>query len=98
MSGSVRGSVRDTVRDTVRIVTDGRQTTAAAGTSVAAALLAAGVTAFRVSVGGTPRGPLCGMGVCHECRVTIDDVPHRRACLVPVVEGMRVSTRGTMDG
>jgi predicted molibdopterin-dependent oxidoreductase YjgC len=86
------------VSDTVRIVADGRQATVAAGTSVAAALLGAGISAFRISVGGTPRGPLCGMGVCHECRVTIDGVPHRRACLVPVVEGMRVSTRDTVDG
>jgi predicted molibdopterin-dependent oxidoreductase YjgC len=86
------------VSDTVRIVADGRQATVAAGTSVAAALLGAGISAFRISVGGTPRGPLCGMGVCHECRVTIDGVPHRRACLVPVVEGMRVSTRDAVDG
>jgi len=86
------------VSRSVRIVADGRQTTVPAGTSVAAALLGAGVSAFRVSVDGTPRGPLCGMGICHECRVTIDDVPHRRACLIPVAEGMRVSTRGMVDG
>ena len=83
---------------TVRIVADGHPTSVAAGTSVAAALLGAGVSAFRTSVSGTPRGPLCGMGICHECRVTIDDVPHRRSCLIPVAEGMRVSTRGTVDG
>jgi D-hydroxyproline dehydrogenase subunit gamma len=86
------------VSERVRIFADDRQTTVAAGTSVAAALLGAGVSTFRVSVGGTPRGPLCGMGICHECRVTIDGVPHRRACLVPVAEGMRVSTRGVVDG
>jgi NADH dehydrogenase/NADH:ubiquinone oxidoreductase subunit G len=32
------------------------------------------------------------MGVCYECRVTVDGVPLRRACLLPVTEGLRVST------
>ncbi len=59
--------------------------------SVAAALMLAGVRAFRRSVGGEARAPLCGMGVCHECRVTIDGVPHRRACLVPVRDGQHVN-------
>jgi len=85
------------VSDTVRIVADDRPVSVAAGTSVAAALLGLGISAFRRSVDGTPRGPLCGMGICHECRVTIDGVAHRRACLVPVTEGMHVSTQGTTD-
>jgi sarcosine oxidase subunit alpha len=34
------------------------------------------------------------MGSCFECRVTIDGVAHRRACLVSVAEGMIVRTRG----
>lgn len=77
----------------VTIVADGRATRVVAGTSVAAALLNAGVTMFRRSVTGEPRAALCGMGTCHECRVTIDDAAHQRACLVMVVEGMRVVTR-----
>jgi sarcosine oxidase subunit alpha len=32
------------------------------------------------------------MGICYECRVTIDGVAHRRACLVPVSDGMIVQT------
>jgi sarcosine oxidase subunit alpha len=32
------------------------------------------------------------MGTCYECRVTIDGVAHRRACLVVVTEGMHVTT------
>lgn len=62
--------------------------------TVAAALLDAGIWAFRRSVRGEPRGPLCGMGVCHECRVTIDGSPHRRACMEPVRAGMEVVTGG----
>ena len=61
-------------------------------TTVAAALLNAGIKVFRTSVGGESRGPLCGMGICFECRVTIDDVPHRRSCTVLVTEGMKVVT------
>jgi len=76
----------------VTIHADGRVVRVQAGVSVAAALLDAGVTAFRRSARGDARGPLCGMGTCFECRVTIDDVAHRRSCLVAVAEGMRVST------
>ncbi|HBY64443.1 MAG TPA: hypothetical protein DEH78_31880, partial [Solibacterales bacterium] len=38
--------------------------------------------AFRTSVGGQPRAPLCGMGVCYECRATVEGVPHVRTCQV----------------
>jgi predicted molibdopterin-dependent oxidoreductase YjgC len=78
--------------DMVQILADGRLVRAAAGTSVAAALLNLGITTFRVSVSGGQRGPVCGMGVCFECRVTIDGAPHQRACMVSVAEGMTVTT------
>ena len=77
---------------TVTIDVDGRDVRALAGMSVAAALLDAGVAGFRRSIGGEPRGPLCGMGTCFECRVTIDGVAHRRSCLTLVADGMRVGT------
>jgi D-hydroxyproline dehydrogenase subunit alpha len=60
--------------------------------TVAAALLDAGVTAFRTSVAGEPRAPLCGMGICYECRVTIDGVAQQRSCMTRVAPGMRVHT------
>jgi aerobic-type carbon monoxide dehydrogenase small subunit (CoxS/CutS family) len=53
----------------------------------------AGELACRVSVTGEPRGPLCGMGICFECRVTIDGHPHCRACQTEAVEGMRIQTQ-----
>jgi sarcosine oxidase subunit alpha len=34
------------------------------------------------------------MGICFECRVTIDGAPHRRACLTPCRDGMEVTTGG----
>jgi len=76
----------------LRIRVDGRELTVAPGRTLAAALLDAGATAFRRSASGEPRGPVCGMGVCHECRVTVDGVPDRRACLEPVRDGMEVVT------
>lgn len=78
--------------ETVEIIADGRRARVASGTSVAAALLNLNVHGFRRSVAGAERGPLCGMGICYECRVTIDGVPHRRSCLVAVAEGMIVRT------
>ncbi len=75
-------------------VLNGRPARAAAGVTVAVAALETGVTEFRASTSGAPRGPLCGMGICHECRVTIDGVAHRRACLVLLAPGMRVETGG----
>ena len=40
--------------------------------TIATEMLNNGTTDFRRSVTGEPRAPLCGMGVCAECRVTID--------------------------
>ena len=79
-------------RATVEITIDGVHARVEAGVSVASALLNAGVTSFRRSKGDVPRAPLCGMGVCQECRVAIDGVAHRRACMVTVADGMRVTT------
>jgi sarcosine oxidase subunit alpha len=80
--------------DTLSLLVDGRRLEVPAGSTVAAALWNAGVLAWRRSVAGERRGPLCGMGVCYECRVSIDGVAHRRACLEPVADGMEVVTGG----
>ncbi|MET0322923.1 MAG: (2Fe-2S)-binding protein [Duganella sp.] len=65
-----------------------------AGVTVAAAIAMAGSIATRRSVTGAPRAPLCGMGVCQECRVTIDGRPHRLACQTLCSSGMHVLTGG----
>jgi predicted molibdopterin-dependent oxidoreductase YjgC len=78
----------------VVISVDGARVEARAGDTVAAALLAAGLTSTRTTpVSGAPRAPYCMMGVCFECLVTIDDIGNRQGCLVPVSEGMRVETQ-----
>lgn len=78
----------------VRLRVDGRELDCEPGVSLLAALWNAGVRALRSSTSGEARGPLCGMGTCFECRVSVDGVPHRRACLEPVRPGMEVRTRG----
>ena len=54
--------------------------------------LMAGAAAFRRSVTGEARGPLCGMGICFECRMEIDGATHSRSCQIECREGMRVAT------
>jgi D-hydroxyproline dehydrogenase subunit gamma len=61
------------------------------GATVAAAIAVAGQPC-RVSVNGEPRGPLCGMGICFECRALINGVPHCRTCQVICETGMEVKT------
>lgn len=63
------------------------------GETLATALMAAGVHAFRHTRTGAPRMPFCNMGGCFDCAVTVDGVPLIRACLAPVRDGM-VVTRG----
>ena len=76
----------------VEITANGALVRVREGTTVAAALLDLGVLGFRKSVTGEPRGPVCGMGICFECRVTIDGALHERSCMVPVRGGMVVRT------
>ncbi len=75
----------------VSLQVDGQRVEVPAGANVAAAV--ALVTPwFRRSTEGARRGPLCGMGVCFECRVQIDELSHQRACMIAARDGMRVRT------
>lgn len=78
--------------ETIAIRVNGRPISVPPGTVVAVAMAMAGETMFRRSVLGQARGPLCGMGVCMECRVTIDGQAHGRSCLTPCEAGMEVRT------
>jgi sarcosine oxidase subunit alpha len=77
--------------DIVSITINGRSLQVTQETSVAAAMLMAR-QACRRSVQCEPRAPLCGMGVCMECRATVDGVPHRRTCQILCAPGMKVVT------
>lgn len=78
--------------ESITVVVNGVLIEMPAGSMVSAAILKAGVTSFRRSVTGEPRGPLCGMGICFECRVTIDFEQHRRSCQIICENGMDIRT------
>jgi sarcosine oxidase subunit alpha len=78
--------------ETLTISIDGRRVSVREGASVAAALLGAGLTAFCRSPRGSPRAPLCGMGICFECRVTIDGRSNIRSCQLICQDGMDIRT------
>jgi predicted molibdopterin-dependent oxidoreductase YjgC len=80
--------------ETITIVVDGALVDMPAGSMVSAAILKTGTAAFRRSATGEARGPLCGMGICFECRVTIDGEPHCRSCQTVCENGMDVRTDG----
>jgi len=81
-----------TMPETIQLRVNGKSVAVPAGTVVAAAVALAGTTRFRKSVLGGPRGPLCGMGICMECRLTINGRAHCRSCLVLCENGMEVRT------
>ncbi|MBD9413553.1 (2Fe-2S)-binding protein [Pseudomonas sp. PDM16] len=74
------------------LILDGRPLQVAPGTTVAAALMLGGDGTSRTSVSGQRRAPVCGMGICQECRVTIDG-QRRLACQTLCRDGMQVESR-----
>ncbi len=77
---------------------NGQPVTAFEGETIAAVLLAENRRIFRhTGKTGAPRGLFCGMGMCYDCLVTVDGVPHVRACVTPVVEAMLIETRSEID-
>jgi D-hydroxyproline dehydrogenase subunit gamma len=76
------------------VIVDGRTLPAHLGDTVAAALLAGGVTHNRTTaVSGSPRAAYCMMGACFDCLVQIDGVANRQGCMVLVADGMRIGTQ-----
>jgi D-hydroxyproline dehydrogenase subunit gamma len=71
---------------------NGQPCEAMAGMTVAAAMAQHHIRWGRRSVTGEPRAGLCGMGVCFECRVTINGVSHQRACQTVALHNMDVVT------
>lgn len=75
----------------MRFTWDGRECFARRGLTIAAALWELGIRAFRTTVrNGEPRGLFCGMGVCHDCLISVDGQPNVRACGTTLREGMRL--------
>jgi predicted molibdopterin-dependent oxidoreductase YjgC len=84
-------------KERVTFTFDGVLVRAQRGQTVAGALLADGVTSWRVTrSGGRPRGLFCGIGACFDCLVDVNDDRAVRACLVPVNDGDRVQTSASV--
>lgn len=72
---------------------NGQEIRAHRGATILGALLASGHRVLRTTrIAGEPRGPLCGIGVCYECLVTVDGKPNRRACVTAAKPGMVVTS------
>lgn len=77
----------------VSVLVNGAVVPMSSASSLAAGLLAAGITAVRVSpVGQGARAPYCMMGVCFECMVDVNGRPNQQACLITPQDGMEVTT------
>jgi NADPH-dependent 2,4-dienoyl-CoA reductase/sulfur reductase-like enzyme len=76
----------------IRISIDGQPCQVPGGITVAAALALVGNGLTRRSLGAMPRTPFCGMGICQECRVTINGRAHCLACQRLCEQGMAIST------
>ncbi|MFJ7158886.1 (2Fe-2S)-binding protein [Streptomyces sp. NPDC101118] len=89
-----RDLVGGTPRSTYTVDFDGRPLPAEEGQTIAAALWANGILAWRTTRdGAAPRGAFCGIGACHDCLVTVNGRPNQRACLVPARPGDAITTQ-----
>lgn len=79
------------MKEGIAISLNGRMVEAPKGATVAAVLLQHGAGS-RVSVSGEKRQPLCGMGICFECRATVDGRAHQLTCQLVCRPGMVVVT------
>jgi D-hydroxyproline dehydrogenase subunit gamma len=77
--------------ETITLSINGVAVQMEAGSTVSAALLKANIPC-RTSITGEPRTALCGMGICFECRATVNGIPHRRTCQLLCSNNMVVET------
>ena len=75
----------------VQFQLNGQSSKVPAGTSIAAALYLCGDGITRQSVSGQARAPVCGMGVCQECRVLVNG-QSQLACQTLCAPGMVVQS------
>jgi len=82
---------RKKVTDKICINFEGREISCRAGVSLAAALTDAHELDLRDAGDGDMRGVFCGMGVCQECRLTVNGQHGTRACMTAAQESLKVS-------
>lgn len=77
----------------VTIYCDGQPVKAIEGEPIAAALMNAGIRAFRTTKKDHPRGIFCAIGRCTDCMMIVDGKPNTRTCITLVRDGMVVETQ-----
>ena len=77
--------------ESLTVIVNGKPIAVPAEATVAVAMVMAGI-ACRESVSRERRGPLCGMGICFECRAVINGTLHCRSCQVLCTAGMEIRT------
>jgi hypothetical protein len=88
VDGRADGRADDRADDAVTITVDGVPVTGARGQSIAGVLMADDRRDWRTtSVAARPRGLFCGIGVCFDCIVTVNDLADVRACLRRAQDG-----------
>ena len=76
------------------IEVDGEKIVAYEGETIGAALLAAGRRTLRFTNKlEQPRGLYCGIGLCQECRMTVNGIPNTQVCQTLATAGCRVETQ-----
>jgi sarcosine oxidase subunit alpha len=78
-------------KEKVKLLINGTEVWAYRGETLLAALMAAGYTKLKKSpIYHESRGPLCGMGTCFECIVTVNGIPNIRSCMTEVENNMEI--------
>ncbi len=101
MTGRIVSAKTDPVgrRDVpVRITVDGEPVDGVVGQSIAGLMVSSGRHAWRTGVSGASRGVFCGIGVCFDCLVTVNDERDVRACRRRALEGDVVRTQSRSEG
>lgn len=72
---------------------DGEKIPACESQTIAAALLASGKRSFGTTRGDSPRGVYCGIGLCYECRMTVNGRKNIRTCITPASPRCKIRTQ-----
>lgn len=79
--------------DDINLSFNGVSFTATPGKTVGGALADMGIHSWRATrIHGKPRGLFCGIGICHDCLITVNGIANQRACLVPITNGMQLES------
>lgn len=74
----------------IHVSVAGLRVEAEEGQTVAGVLMSQGRVSWRTSRSGRPRGVFCGIGVCFDCLVVVNDLRDVRACQRRVTDGDRI--------